>query len=645
MGARVEPASTAKTAVTSALLVGALLCCLYLLSFSTSFRLDDEHILAARAQSLALRGTFDEPQVYGNLRVRELAAMGDQAKQIEPLHTLLSAGLYRAAVEAGLGGTQAVFLLNLYLTALCAGLLTLTVVVLGYPAATARWCGLLFGAGTIAWVYATTLVRDTLAMTAVTVALFGAVLVLRTSGPRRAVGAVLVPLGLLVGALAKNTVVALGLGLLVGAAVVALPALRTERRARRVLAMSLGFGLLLFIAWSWLPGTGPLARYSLPYYRALLEHFAGSLDGKLIGATLGPFLSPAKSIFLFSPPLVLGLLGAWRTERRLSVPALTGTVSLALAQGLFYRDRWAGAIGWGLRFMLPALPGLLLLAAPAVERLRSSTRGKATLWLILGGSMVIQAAGAWVDWRAASDAWREQGLNVAHPAADWDARFLAIPEQIRGLVDPAAWLPVWWRMRSVPGVVWTAGATVVLGVGLAGMLASPARRFDRRATRWAGAAAIAAACALPIFPTLWVTRADPRFGGDRPEFAEALAAWSDEGRDGDLVVVDSYGTPLWSYFLNHWRSPVAWFSLPFEIPGSAELETLPAGELGEASRGLFARLGSRQERLWYYESSEAPDYGLHREPAWLDTRFALVEQRALAGESRVDLRIYARRGP
>ncbi len=635
---------TIRGALATALRVGALLCSLYLLTFSAAFRLDDEHILAARAQSLALRGSLDEPQVYGNQRVRELAAMGDPATAIEPLHTLLSAGLYRAAIGAGLGGTQATFLLNLYLTAFSAVVLSLTVSALGFPAATAGWCGLLFGAGTIASVYATALVRDTLAMAMVSVALLGAVLSLRAAGRARAFGLALLAGGMLLGLLAKNTVVAYGVGFALGAAAAALPGLRAARIPIRRLALPLIALIVLAAIWSRIPASGPLARYSLAYYRSLLEHFSGSLDPGLVAATLGPFISPAKSIFLFSPPLLLALAGLRRGDRRLSTPILAGTLGLALAQALFYRQAWAGAVGWGLRYMLPAFPGLLLVAAPVVDRLRSGRRGWIALGIVLGGSMIIQAAGAMVDWRVGENVWREQGRAAASPASAWDVRFLAIPAQLHGLGDPSAWLPVWWRMRAAPGVLAAAAAVIAVLIGLSLLLAL-GRRFHHAALGRAGTALILAAAVLPIFPTLWLVRADPRFGGDRPEFAQALAAWSQGGRNGDLVVVDSYGTPLWSYFLNHWDSPVAWFSLPFEIPGSAELEALPTGELGDASRQLFGRLGTQGQRLWYFDSSEAPDYGLQREAIWLGARCTLLEQQAFSGQAVVELRIYVRGGP
>ena len=57
------------------LLIFTILIAVYALTYRGAFRVDDEHILAARSQSLALWGELSEPQVYGNERVRYLAAL------------------------------------------------------------------------------------------------------------------------------------------------------------------------------------------------------------------------------------------------------------------------------------------------------------------------------------------------------------------------------------------------------------------------------------------------------------------------------------------------------------------------------------------------------------------------------------------
>ncbi len=99
-----EPLTSNRTrALATASAVFLVLLNIYLLTFQGVFRVDDEHILAARAQSLALWGRLEQPQAFGNQRERELQAMGTAATQIEPAQAVLGAGLYSRRVGAGLG--------------------------------------------------------------------------------------------------------------------------------------------------------------------------------------------------------------------------------------------------------------------------------------------------------------------------------------------------------------------------------------------------------------------------------------------------------------------------------------------------------------------------------------------------------------
>ncbi len=89
-----------------ALLLFSGLLLLYTASASLTFHSDDEHILAARAQSLAAWGNLGQTQVFGNARVQELRAQGDAATEVEPGHVVLGAVGYRIAQQMGFGGAQ-----------------------------------------------------------------------------------------------------------------------------------------------------------------------------------------------------------------------------------------------------------------------------------------------------------------------------------------------------------------------------------------------------------------------------------------------------------------------------------------------------------------------------------------------------------
>lgn len=617
----------------------ALLSLTYLATTTSRFRLDDEHILAARAQSEALWGEADQPQLLGNSRVRHLLTQGDTATQIEPLLPWIGAMAYSLAVRFGLGGAQALFLINPWMTALTAVVVFVTVAVLGGSPRTCLWCGLLFGLGTIAWPYATTFLRDTPAMAFVSLAYLGMALGIRNQGRDRTYAAILIVGGLVAGALAKNTVVAVAASLGLTALILSVWRLRAARSVGIVAAAALG-ALLIFV---FIPDHGPLARYSLRYYGFLAAHFAESLRLPIVANALGPFLSPAKSVFLFSPPLLLSLVGSVggsASSRRFAFYAWAGSGGLALAQGLFYREQWAGAVGWGLRYMLPALPALAVAAAPAVERMLAARRRTpaAMLLALLIASIVIQIAGSVVDWSRLYSQWTARGLGPFSPSASWDVRFLALPGQIALLGDRSAWSLLWARLGSADGVntaiVPLVGLILALGAGLV------ARRSIRHRSwggGWAGAALVAS-LVLPVFPTLGLAREDPAFGGERREFQQALGFLAGEARSTDLVIIDSYGTPLWAFWMNHWASDARWISLPFEIadpsgdsdPSSPSAETIALLEQAQAGQG----------RIWYATSNDAPDASLRRAIGWLDDHDRLLAEWGFAGEGRVSLRLY-----
>jgi hypothetical protein len=604
-----------------------------LLSYTGAFRVDDEHILAARAQSLALRGRYEEPQVYGNSRARQLAPMGDQATQVEPLQTVLGAALYRLGRSAGLGGAQALLTLNLYLTALTGSLVFLTVVVLGFDRRVGIWCGLFFGLATMAWPYASTFLRDSLAMAFAAVAFLGWALLLKAERRWRLVGLAAVAVGLAGGVLSKNTIWAVVLSLAIGIA------LRwTEHRSRRrgpIVALVLLGAVVLFILFV-LPATGPLARFSADYYLFLLSHFRASLTPMLIAGVAGPFVSPAKSILLFSPPLVLAVAGAflgWKSDRPFIVPAWLSALFLALAQALFYRDQWAGTFGWGLRFMLPALPPLVVVGAWAVQHLMAGgTFRRAILWAIAIAGVFIQLAGSWVTWNRVYARWSSQGLDPFDISSAWDAGLLAIPPQLAMLGDPSTWSAAWFR-------VWGQGETAALLVPVTGLalLALLAWRLSKelghpgpRASGWA-AALLLVVVVLPIWPALRIYEDDPAFGGDQAIYQQVVARLQEEVQPGDTVIVDPYASLLWGAMINTWSSPAPWYALPIELPGASPAEVVaePAPEVV----ALFRRLLDSSTTVWYAAVGEVPPGSRESKLRWLEEHGMFVGDIVLEGVS------------
>jgi 4-amino-4-deoxy-L-arabinose transferase-like glycosyltransferase len=172
-----------------------------------------------------------------------------------------------------------------------------------------------------------------------------------------------------------------------------------------------GFGLRR-LAWWCVPALA-LALLYLPYNRAThggafdfgygLERDAywGFSTNTLVGL-YGLLLSPGKGIFFYAPVLVLAAPGAVRLFRR--DPAAAGLFLGAACGALFLHAHWwawHGDNAWGPRYLVPALPLLVLLASetwsPAAQarvRKRARVAAAAALGALVALSIGVQALGA-----------------------------------------------------------------------------------------------------------------------------------------------------------------------------------------------------------------------------------------------------------
>lgn len=174
------------------------------------------------------------------------------------------------------------------------------------------------------------------------------------------------------------------------------------RRDRRALARVVGWaalaaapGVLVFLAYN-------QARWGSPFDTGYGETL-GLMREHPLNGLWGLLFSPGKSLFLFSPPLVIGAIclpGFVRAHRR---PALALAL-VGLPPLLFYSRflSWSGDYCWGPRYLTYLIPLLLIPAViqawPVVVRSRTAA-ASAALVVLLGG--FVQALGAAYYW----DTW------------------------------------------------------------------------------------------------------------------------------------------------------------------------------------------------------------------------------------------------
>jgi hypothetical protein len=263
-------------------------------------------------------------------------------------------------------------------------------------------------------------------------------------------------------------------GLLINAKlvfVVALPgafvfAAWPSRRDLRALGRLAGLGLV---------GLLPLLAIIFAYNKVRWgSAFSSGYDtsGKVFGETpwagfWGLFLSPNKSVFVYSPPLLLTLLygprllGRWRQ----GVRAAAATLAPIVAVYCFFLF-WAGDYAWGPRYLVFAVPVLLVPAAFLLDDVRSWARpwarraAHAGVALVIALGFLVQVLGNAFYWdhyiriaRVAMVGW------LGMPNRD-GAAMTGVPGNCHACFEDmyaVQWLPPfhpidghWWLLRHVP---------------------------------------------------------------------------------------------------------------------------------------------------------------------------------------------------
>ncbi|HWX39029.1 MAG TPA: hypothetical protein VNY09_07280 [Candidatus Sulfotelmatobacter sp.] len=187
----------------------------------------------------------------------------------------------------------------------------------------------------------------------------------------------------------------------------------------------------------------------------------------------GFLVSPGKSIFLFSPPILLAMLGLprlWRRDWGLAVVAAVTPVVYLLFFSTY--TQWEGGYCYGPRYVVPTLVLLGLGVGPALDAASRKTRLLAIA--VFAGGFFVQAIGS-------ATSFLEADVVGAYYDAQYNYRmsFSPIAMQIHLLAHYArsAAAPIgrgfdkWWVFLSKAGVSTTA-LVLIAAVLVAGLVAS-----------------------------------------------------------------------------------------------------------------------------------------------------------------------------
>jgi hypothetical protein len=220
---------------------------------------------------------------------------------------------------------------------------------------------------------------------------------------------------------------------------------------------------LLYAGLGFLPGVVMVLAYNYLRFGSVLDTGYKNVNSVLVENVLlsvwGFLFSPGKSVFLYAPPLLLALLGMrrfWRLHAKTVLLMLATIVPLVLFYGRF--PSWPGDWAWGPRYLVFAVPVLLLPAVGFLSAARRFGRAFAAGVLIVG--ICVQLVGNAFYWdhylRIALDV-RTKWLGQPNRAASLTADKGGFCEGCFEDVYPTVWLPPFqpmlghlWLLRHVP---------------------------------------------------------------------------------------------------------------------------------------------------------------------------------------------------
>ncbi|HEX7589226.1 MAG TPA: hypothetical protein VF478_12995 [Anaerolineae bacterium] len=612
-----------------------LLLGVYLLSFSGQLYSQDSMSMFSVTESVVKRGELNTDQMWTLFKARnEIASDGESYAKYGYGISLFAVPLYALALALpDFGLVQTTLLTSAIVIAIAGALMFLAARRLRYTRGVSLALALLFGLATPAWVYAKQFWSETFGIFTLFAAFYFLLSFRQEQRTRDAIiGGVM--LGLAVATRVTNTALVPFFGwygFVGGFPAAHLPANRRNLRAFAWFALVLMLVALSIAAYNWVRNGSLLATG----YRA-----DETFDNPLLLGLYGLLFSPGKGLFVYVPFLAAlpwAAVVLWKRARdELFLVLAIFSFYLLVFSAWYY---WWGGTNWGPRFLLPTVPFLVLLVAPAIElAARTDFRKVAhvafsALFLALCFlSFSFQLLGVSIP----SLAYRARMIRLsANP--DWDSIFFPQFSPLVGslnLLRPSvldfAWIRVLDGRVNVDWLIVAllAAFVALCALGLAALFAKgfPARLKEIATSRGVLLAFAAALVALALV-SIYRYRDDFRFGGVDGYSALLLeVARSEQPRDVMVLNNDVFT----QFFLNENRARVRWYGLSRDPQQS-----------DDATRALLMRLSKQYARVWfaYDDSAVALPDPTH---AWLDQSLKEIDQRDFA--DGVHLTLYAANG-
>src|SRR5262249_51172736 len=160
-------------------------------------------------------------------------------------------------------------------------------------------------------------------------------------------------------------------------------------------ALSAVLSALPFLVYNWVTFRHWAGGYGQIFYLdSSAKNFTSLFRRPFLPGLAGLLVSPGKGLLVFAPFfLFLSLAVRSRfTEKKARMLALCVAAAATFHLFLYARYNWIGGYSYGPRLMTDAMPFLILLLVPVVDKL--SVFGRAAFVTLVGASFLVQAIGA-----------------------------------------------------------------------------------------------------------------------------------------------------------------------------------------------------------------------------------------------------------
>lgn len=610
---------------------------IYLLSYNGIPAGSDEELFASVSRNIALNGTTNAWQLYGNHRL-ESGYHG-----VEPAFPVLASILYRFVGLFPVGRLQSLYLLPIVLIATTNGLIVFLAVQLGFSIRTGVVGGLLFGLSTMAWVYSKYYYRESLLVFLFVLSwvcfenIFSTETLTRKPKMLPVALAGLLILCILTKVMAISFIFAF---FVLALAKVLTGRLRNKNIAPIFVTGILGIlGIIIFLSFQKSTDENIFYRYTGSFINDAWVRYKGMSYDHLWEAFLAPLFSPWKGIFIYSLPCLLAFFSLFEKKKPkyrdlFILPGVT-TTGFLIIQGLAYNDMWWTS-NWSSRFLLPTIPLFIIAALPWIEatlQFRNKYRIFFLSTIAILGSL-IQLSAVLFHSVTYDHLLLTQFQNEFPDRVIWSIYEMPLWAQwklVGSQTQPALLL---WRVFPINSTL--SVMFIVLGLSLLGWLFFLLKKeitvhvFSLKI--FFGLVGITSL----FFLFINISSQDPFYYSPRFQDLKTICSRIRSGvKSSDVLIVKPYRGDAWFYFMNNDCTLNEWYSLPFSI----DIDRVPAAR--DLTVRLFDEVLVYSNRVWLVDQVWNSDTEI--DSLLLENKFSLINNTEyFLPDSRVLLSLYER---